>query len=108
VHWEIVARDPAAQADFYRQLFNWDISEGDLKVIPAGLGGPEPGPGGHIRGGERPAVVLYIQVRDIRRSLQRAAELGGKTTGEPFDVRGGPTVGFIEDPEGNPVALVQQ
>jgi predicted enzyme related to lactoylglutathione lyase len=108
VHWEIVALDPQAQADFYRELFNWDIGGGDLKVIPAGLGGPEPGPGGHIRGGERPVVALYIQVRDLRRSVQRAAELGAKVTAEPFDVPGGPTIAFIEDPEGNPVGLVQQ
>jgi predicted enzyme related to lactoylglutathione lyase len=111
VHWEIVARDPMVQADFYHQLFNWDISDGDIMVIPAGLGGPEPGPGGHIRsigGGEGPAVVLYVQVRDIRRSLQRAEELGGKKTSEPFDIPNGPTVAFIQDPEGNTVGLVQQ
>jgi predicted enzyme related to lactoylglutathione lyase len=108
VHWEIVARQPEVQADFYRRLFNWEIGDGDFKVIAPGLGGPEPGPSGHLRAGEHPAVVIYIQVGDIRRSLQRVPELGGKVNILPFDVPGGPTVAFIEDPEGNPLGLVQQ
>jgi predicted enzyme related to lactoylglutathione lyase len=108
VHWELVALDAGAQAEFYRSLFNWDVGDGDIKVIPAGLGAPEPGPAGHIRGGSRPGVVLYVQVGDIRASLERAVQLGGQATSEPFDLPGGPTLAFIEDPEGNPVTLVQQ
>jgi predicted enzyme related to lactoylglutathione lyase len=108
VHWEIVSRDPEAQAAFYGQLFNWDIGEGPLRNVPPGLGGPEPGPAGHIRQGDTPAVSLYVQVRDIRASLQRAAELGAVVKSEPFDVPGGPTIAFIEDPEGLALVLVQQ
>ena len=108
VHWEIVARDPDAQAGFYRDLFNWEIGEGPIMVIPPGLGGPEPGPAGHIRAGDSPAVVLYVQVRDLRASLSRAAELGATIKSDPFDVPDGPTIAFIEDPEGNALTLVQQ
>ena len=108
VHWEIVARDSELQAAFYRQLFNWEVGDGDIKFITPGLGGPEPGPGGHIREGSTPGVTLYVQVRDIRASLARAAELGGHVTSEPFDLPDGPTMAFIEDPEGNPLTLVQQ
>jgi predicted enzyme related to lactoylglutathione lyase len=108
VHWEIVARDPERQAAFYRELFNWEIGPGPLIQIPAGLGGPEPGPSGHIRHGDSPAVLLYVQVRDLRESLIRAEQLGGAVLSEPFDVPGGPTIAAINDPEGNPVGLVQQ
>jgi predicted enzyme related to lactoylglutathione lyase len=76
--------------------------------IPAGLGGPEPGPAGHIRAGERPGVILYVQVRDLVASLVLAAELGATVVLGPFDVPGGPTLAAIEDPEGNPLTLVQQ
>jgi len=51
VHWEIVARDPERQAAFYPMLFHWQIGEGAVMQIRAGLGGPEPGPAGHIRAG---------------------------------------------------------
>jgi hypothetical protein len=76
--------------------------------IGAGLGGPEPGPACHIRGSKRTGVTLYVQVRDLHESLARAAELGGKVIAEPFDLPGNPTLAAIEDPEGNPVTLVQQ
>jgi predicted enzyme related to lactoylglutathione lyase len=108
VHWEIVARDPARQADFYRRLCHWDIGEGEIMTIPAGLGGPEPGPGGHIRRGDTSGVTLYVQVRDLRNSLALAADLGATVVMEPFDVPSGPTVAVIEDPEGLPLVLVQQ
>jgi predicted enzyme related to lactoylglutathione lyase len=76
--------------------------------IPAGLGGPEPGPAGHVRRGERSGVALYIQVRDLGASLTQAADLGATVVIEPFDLPGGPTMAAITDPEGNPVMLVQQ
>lgn len=108
VHWAITARDPAAQRDFYMALFNWDIEADGLMNIGAGLGSPEPGPAGHIQQGDVPGVSLYVQVRDIRASLARAAELGGTITMEPLDVPNGPTIAFLKDPEGNGLGLVQQ
>jgi predicted enzyme related to lactoylglutathione lyase len=81
---------------------------GPIMQVPPGLGGPEPGPSGHIRAGDRPGVVLYVQVRDLRASLARAVELGGVLVTEPFDVPGGPTLVAVDDPEGNPLVQVQQ
>lgn len=108
VHWELVARDPERQAAFYRELFHWAIGEGPIMQVPAGRGAPDEGPAGHIRGGDRPGVSLYVQVRDIRASLDRAVELGGRLVAEPFDLEGGPTLAAVDDPEGNPLVLVQQ
>ena len=53
-------------------------------------------------------MTLYVQVRDLRGSLTKAAELGATIVVEPFDVPGGPTLAAITDPEGNPLMLVQQ
>jgi predicted enzyme related to lactoylglutathione lyase len=108
VHWEIEARDAERQAAFYRELFHWDVGEGPIMQIPAGLGGPEPGPAGHIRQGDRSGVSLYVQVRDLRSSLTRATELGATVVLEPFDLPGGPTLAAVTDPEGNALMLVQQ
>jgi len=79
VHWELVARDPARQSEFYRQMFNWEIGEGPIRAIAPGLGGPEPGPAGHIRQGERSGVSLYVQVADLRSTLDRVPGLGGRS-----------------------------
>jgi predicted enzyme related to lactoylglutathione lyase len=108
VHWELLAEDPTRQADFYRALFNWEIGDGPIMTIAPGLGGPEPGPAGHLRQGDRPGVALYVQVRDLGGSLTLAEQLGGTVTVQPFDVPNGPTLAAIDDPEGNRVFLVQQ
>ena len=108
VHWEIEARDPERQRTFYAALFNWEIGDGPIMQIAAGVGGPEPGPAGHVRGSDRSGVTLYVQVRDLRASLGKASDLGGTVLSEPFDIPGGPTLAAISDPEGNPLMLVQQ
>lgn len=108
VHWEIEALDPDHLRTFYRELFNWSIGDGPIMNIPAGIGGPEPGPAGHLRQSGRSGVTLYIQVRDLAESLAKAKELGATVITDPFDVPGGPTLAAISDPEGNPVMLVQQ
>lgn len=108
VHWEIVVRDAERQANFYGQLFNWRIGEGDIKPVAAGLGGPEPGPDGHLRSGGNPGVSLYVQVRDLHQSISLAQSLGGKLLRAPFNAPGPITVCSILDPEGNRIVLVQQ
>jgi predicted enzyme related to lactoylglutathione lyase len=108
VHWEIEALDPERQRRFYAELFNWHIGDGPIMQIDAGIGGPEPGPAGHLRAGDHSRVSLYVQVRDLRASLDKTTALGGTVLSEPFDVPGGPTLAPILDPEGNPVMLVQQ
>jgi len=108
VHWEIEARDPEALRSFYAAMFNWEIGDGPIMTVIPGVGGPEPGPGGHLRQSDRSGVTLYIQVRDLRESLDRAVSLGGAITLERLDIPGGASLAGITDPEGNPVTLVQQ
>ncbi len=108
VHWELVARDAERLADFYRRLFNWEIGDGPVMQIGAGLGGPEPGPAGHLRHGEHPGLSLYVQVLDVHDSLKLAEALGGTVVREPFATANGITLAAILDPEGNRVVLVQQ
>jgi predicted enzyme related to lactoylglutathione lyase len=108
VHFEIQGREPQRLREFYGQLFNWQIGEGPIMTIPAGIGGPPPGPGGHIRQGDHPGVSLYIQVLDLRASLEKAQQLGGSVFLQPVDTPGGQTIAGIADPEGTRVMLVQQ
>ena len=108
VHFEIEARDPEVLRAFYTELFGWDIGDGPFMNIAAGFGGPEPGPGGHIRQSERSRVNLYVQVRDLQTTLDRTAELGGTVKSGLVQIPDGATLAFIEDPEGNPLGLVQQ
>lgn len=108
VHWELQARDPDTLGQFYAQMFNWNISAGQIKRVPAGIGAPDTGAAGTIRQGGHPGFSLYIQVGDLRASLTKAEELGGKVLSQPFDAPGGQTLAGITDPEGNRLVLVQQ
>ena len=108
VYFEIEARDADALEPFYREMFNWNIGEGFIRQIPAGIGGPENGIGGHMRQGKRGGVTLNIQVKNIAESLVQAVALGGTQTSEPFQIPGAALIAGIEDPEGNPITLVQQ
>jgi len=110
VHWDIQAQDPERIRDFYTQMFNWDIQGASpIMEVPAGIGGPDPsGFFGHIVKAERAGITLYIQVRDLNESLERAPALGGSVISPPFQIPGGATIAGISDPEGNRVVLVQQ
>jgi predicted enzyme related to lactoylglutathione lyase len=108
VYFEIQARDAETLSEFYKELFNWNIGEGFIKQIPAGIGGPENGIGGHMRTGNKPGVTLFIQVKNLEEAQQRAIDLGGKVTSDRFDIPGGASIIGIEDPEGNSITLVQQ
>jgi len=108
VHWEIAAADPERLRAFYGGMFNWTIGDGPIMDIPPGIGGPEAGPGGHIRASDRGGVTLYIQVRDLSESLARAKALGGTVVLEHLQIPDGATLAAINDPEGNAIVLVQQ
>jgi uncharacterized protein len=111
VHFEIRGKDPQRLADFYRELFGWTIDGANpvgIMSVEHGIGGPEAGVGGHIRGAEAPGVSIFVQVLDLNETLHKAEEMGGRAVMQPFDVPGGPTIAQMADPEGNLVGLVKQ
>lgn len=108
VYFSITAKNAEAQRAFYSDLFNWSIGDGPIMSIPAGIGGPENGIGGHMNTGAEPGVTLYVQVRDLDLSLERAVALGGTRTFEPVQIPGGARIAGIRDPEGLNLTLVQQ
>lgn len=110
VLFEIRGRDTAKLQEFYAGLFNWQVDATNPPVVQmaSGIGGPEPGPGGVLVPGE-PGATIYVQVLDLRASLDKAKALGGSVVLEPFAVPGrGLTIARIADPEGTQIGLAQQ
>ncbi len=121
-HFEMPAEDKKRMSDFYTKAFGWQTkqlgkemgeyvlvttTEVDEKMIPK-----KPGA---INGGffqktddkpsQYPSVV--IQVDDIKESMKKVEEAGGKVLGEPMEI---PNVGWYVsffDTEGNRVSMLQ-
>lgn len=108
VYFEIRARDINVLAPFYRELFNWDIAHEGFRQIPAGIGGPENGIGGHMREASGGGITLYIQVKSLEESLEKAVALGATVIMEHIQIPNGATLAAITDPEGNAITLVAQ
>ena len=95
VHFEIQVNDTEAAQEFYRKLFDWDISADNpmqYGMVDTQAGGIN---GGVTADPAAPQVVIYVEVEDLQASLDRAESLGGKTLVPPREIPG--VVTFADD-----------
>src|ERR1043165_6099672 len=102
VHFEMPAEDRKRMAQFYTKAFGWQTQMlgpemGDYVVVTT-TESDEEGPkmpnainGGFYPGKEDwpahyPAVVIAVD--DIRESMQRVTDAGGKVLGDPMEIPG--------------------
>lgn len=121
VHFEMPADDRERMATFYTKAFGWNtkLLGPDMQnyVTVATTESDENGPKkpGAINGGfyprkkdwpaQYPSVV--ISVDDIKASMKKVTDAGGKVLGDPMDIPGiGRYVSFT-DTEGNRVSMLQ-
>ena len=71
------------------------VDAGD-QGIPGGIGSSPD---------RRGRTTVYAEVDDLRKYLERAESLGGRTTMQPTDVGGDTTIAVFEDPQGLPFGL---
>lgn len=109
VHVEMVAEERLKTANFYANLFGWQVqdytemgytmlntAEGEMGV---GIGDPsEDNPG---------RVTFYIESEDPAADLQAISAAGGTVVGEPMEVPTVGTLAFFLDPAGNMVGLAK-
>jgi predicted enzyme related to lactoylglutathione lyase len=107
VHFEIGCRDRAATSQFYRDLFDWSITDGDIaSEIAAAL--PDGIPGHIVALGHEPFsyTMVYVRVSDIAATLKKAEALGGTILVPPVPIPSG-TFAWFADMEGRQVGLIQ-
>ena len=110
VHFEILGKDHEALQQYYRDLFNWKITQASpdfpYGLVSAeeqgeGIGG---GVGSSMEGG--PLAMFYVQVDDIQASVDKAAELGGEVVMPVTVIPGMVAFAHFKDIEGNRIGLV--
>src|ERR1041385_5681323 len=101
VAWfEIMGPDPEQTSKFYTELFGWQtqtLEGGYTTVDTLGGGGINGGFGASEDG--KPSVKVYVLVDDLQKTLDRVAELGGKTV-VPITEMNVVTFAIFSDPQG--------
>lgn len=109
-HFEIAGQDGERLESFYAGLFDWKVEAREIAGNRYAYleTGSEEGLTGGIRHEPdgRAEIVLYVEVEDLEASIARAEGLGATIRIPPMET---PEVTFalIEDPEGNPIGLIQ-
>jgi uncharacterized protein len=121
VHFEMPAENRQRMADFYSKTFGWQTQmlgqDMGNYVVATTTESDEKGPKkpGAINGGfftktpdmpaQYPSVVVAVD--DIKESMKKVTQAGGKVLGEPMNIPGiGQYVSFF-DTEGNRVSMLQ-
>lgn len=111
-HFEIYAEDPTKLAEFYKELFEWQIDKAPgIDYFQIQTGPPE---AGGIRGGllHRPipgprSWVHYVSVESLDEMVELVQSLGGKLIRPKAAVPKIAWYAVVEDPEGNIFAMWQ-
>jgi predicted enzyme related to lactoylglutathione lyase len=107
VHWEVQARDPVAQQQFFGELFGWSVDANNPQQYGmVNAGGPGSIPGGIGPASDSPRATFYVQVPSIADTLDKAATMGGQTIMPRTDI-GMVILAQFRDPEGNLIGLIE-
>ena len=107
VHWEVQARDPVAQGQFFGSLFGWNVDANN----PQNYGMVTAGGPGSIGGGigatlAAAGATFYVQVPSIVDTLDKAATMGAQMVMPRTDI-GMVVMAQFRDPEGNLIGLIE-
>jgi hypothetical protein len=106
VHFEILGRDQKLLEEFYKSIFNWEITpamEGYSLVKPgSGIGG-----GIGAMGEGRIHVTFYVAVENVSDALALIESKGGQKAFGPHPIPDGGIIAGFTDPEGHLIGLVQ-
>ncbi len=107
VHLEIFGRERMASAQFYADLFGWEVRDyPDMQYTMLRTGNQEIGIGvGQASDGQPALPTFYIESTDLQADLQAIRNKGGIVVEEPFEVPGVGWLAFFKDPAGNLIAL---
>lgn len=112
VFWELACHDAEASVEFFRNSFEWKISQSPNSILYDVQTASEDG---GISGGiftlqqvKLPFLTVYIVVDDIEERARLIEEHGGLIVEEPHEIPGGLWICLFNDPSGVTFAMIQQ
>ena len=109
-HFEMFADDPEGLADFYREIFDWQIVDAFDGYKFINTGGGKDAAGGGIeksRSDQKQLPVNYFLVESIEDHLIKIEKAGGTVLKGKSPVPGYGYFSIIKDPEDNKFGLWQ-
>ena len=112
VWWELASHDADASAEFFREVFDWDVvydkKVGFYRVKADGSSSRFEGGGIFtLRKAKLPFLTIYIEVEDIEEKRRLIEENGGFVVIEPFEIESGATICLFNEPSGVTFAMIQ-
>ena len=113
VHFEINADDPGRAADFYREVFGWQIAKWqgpeDYWLITTGPD-DEPGINGALMKRAAPGAGTWntVGVLSVDEFVAEVVEAGGKVIQPKMTIPGVGYHAYCQDTEGNTFGLMQE
>lgn len=106
---QMLALDIRASADFYQQVFNWNIRErGDGEVaFDDGVGEVSGVWETDLKAADDPGMLISIMVRDAVATAGAITAAGGTIVDAP-DPSESEVQGTFQDPAGNPLSIYEQ
>jgi len=107
---DLSSPDPNAAADFYKKVFEWEVSPGEtgylhIKNGESFIGGIPPA--SQRNPNAPPHWVIYFMKQDCDATTATAASLGARTLAGPMTIEGVGRIAVIADPQGAIFALYQ-
>lgn len=107
VYFEIVGNDKPVIEDFYRAVFDWQLTPASDRYSHIQPGSGISGGLGQSMDGGPGYVTFYVEVANLAESLATVESRGGRRIMGPEQMPKGPLIALFADPEGRVVGLIQ-
>ncbi len=112
VHFEISANDPERLADFYRNVFGWEIAkwEGPIDYWLVTTGNEKlPGINGALKNRSDPSVrtVVTIDVPSVEECIEKITSNGGTVVMPKIEIPGVGFHAYCRDTEGTVFGIIE-
>lgn len=106
VYFEITGKDKDTLEDFYRAVFDWQLTPAGDNYSHVAAGQGLNGGIGRTMDGEG-HVTFYVEVANIEETLTVVEGRGGQRLMGPEQMPKGPLMAIFTDPEGRAIGLIQ-